>query len=181
MFGGELTPDLAERVVDAVVRGYAAGTRPVPRGRDLSSIRLWTAAAVLVLALVPGAMAKEPIPDPQVPLTGAFVDSFSGGTVNHIDAGAPFYVESGWCGFANERVALARPTTRTEISLDGEPLVMGTIVDMHFPIPELGCEYGMFDYDNFRFGLPEGTYTFVASFYWLGEFAGAATTTLIVH
>jgi hypothetical protein len=140
------------------------------------------AAAMLVLALAPAAAAKDPMPDPQVPLVGTFVDTFTDGATKEIAANTPFYVENAWCGFANERVILLSPTTRVGIALDGKPLVMGTIVDMHFVVPGVPeCLYGKMNYHNFRVGLPAGTYTFDVDFYWLGENQYHATTTLTVH
>jgi hypothetical protein len=143
------------------------------------------ATALLLLAVVPAAAAKEPIPDPQVPLTGTILNTWEEGFVNEIGAGEPFYVENGVCGWAWERVDLLNPTSRVEITLDGKPLVMGTIVDMHFYV-DFGpgtdpCYYGKFNYHNFRFGLPAGTYTFQVTFYWLDvPFGPPTTTTLIV-
>jgi hypothetical protein len=142
-------------------------------------VLLAASVAVVGALLLPGS-ALAGRTGPSVPLRGEFLDTFSGGTAT-LPADTPFYVENGWCGYAGERTLLLNPGTYAGISLDGEPLVMGTIVDMDFTDYPL-CLYGKFNYHNFIHGLPAGTYTFQASFYWDGVWQGTANPlTLTVY
>jgi len=89
--------------------------------------------------------------------------------VSTFPASEPFYIAS---GFVNEpRDVLVDPSTRFELSVDGEPVL--SIVDLDLT----AAEPSKFNLSNFRFGMI-GVHVFVGCWYYEGRLVACAQRTV---